>query len=321
MSQDYLKNERRHEFIMHKSQKLVSVVIITYKRPIDILLRALQSVLNQTYQDIEIVVVNDNPEDVKKANEIKQIVCRENVTYLSYEKNMGACFARNFGANHTTGEFIAFLDDDDEWLPNKIMFQLNGFDDETIGMVYSPYYDNGYKKAERILGQSNKEGNIMEDLLVSNICGGCSSVMLKRIAFYDAGCFDEEMLSLQDYDLWMRVVQKYNVRYVGEPLTKKYLSVDSISINFFKKKQGWERFYEKFKEMYKEKPYCLNRRLNEIASLSIELGQINYGKEQWKKAIRITPISIYNINMPLFGVFRLIKRKVKRWINKRDYEY
>lgn len=117
-------------------QPIVDVVITTYRRPIEIIKRALDSVLNQTYEKIQIAIVNDYPEDKSMAESIRSFIDEYNdskIRYYSYEKNMGACYARNFGARHLNGEFIAFLDDDDEWLPEKIEKQLLGFASSDVG--------------------------------------------------------------------------------------------------------------------------------------------------------------------------------------------
>ena len=101
----------------------VSCIVTTYERPIEILKKAIMSIVKQTYYNFEILIVNDSPKNIELSNKIKYLVkqikdeyCIE-ITYLSYEKNMGANYARNYGIKFSSGEYIAFLDDDDEWLP------------------------------------------------------------------------------------------------------------------------------------------------------------------------------------------------------------
>ena len=98
--------------------ELVTVVITTYKRPPEIVNRAIQSVLMQTYPHIELIVVDDSPADYELREETARLVTGigGNTRYIQHEKNLGACAARNTGLKHANGVYIAFLDDDDEWL-------------------------------------------------------------------------------------------------------------------------------------------------------------------------------------------------------------
>ena len=105
----------------------ISVVIITYKRPLEVLERAIKSVLNQSFKNIELLVVNDAPEEKELSIEIaKMIGCLNDsrVRYLTYDKNRGSNYARNFGLKNSVGRYIAYLDDDDEWLPIKLEKQF-----------------------------------------------------------------------------------------------------------------------------------------------------------------------------------------------------
>ena len=106
----------------------VTVIIPTYKRNIEILLRAVQSVVTQTYNNIEIIVIDDSPETYTHRNEIKtymESVSNENVFYFQNEKNIGGSLARNRGISLAHGLFISFLDDDDEYKPEKIEKQVD----------------------------------------------------------------------------------------------------------------------------------------------------------------------------------------------------
>jgi len=217
-------------------QPLVDVIITTYRRPIEIIKRALDSVLNQTYKKIEIAIVNDYPEDKLMAESIRSFIDEykdPKIHYYSYEKNKGACYARNFGAKHLNGEFIAFLDDDDEWLPEKIEKQLLGFVSSEVGFVYSPFYGYGIRKDGTVITRGNCEGVITQDLLEGNKLGGCSMVMMRRKVFEEVDGFDESLKSLQDYDLWIRICQNYDVGVVKEPCINYYnnLNTNQVSKN------------------------------------------------------------------------------------------
>ena len=101
---------------------MISCIVTTYKRPVNILKRAVDSVINQTCQDTEIIVVNDAPQDRELAESIRVLLGKysREIIYVVSEQSGGACSARNLGLEKATGEFVAFLDDDDEWLEDKI---------------------------------------------------------------------------------------------------------------------------------------------------------------------------------------------------------
>ncbi|MBO4562350.1 MAG: glycosyltransferase [Clostridia bacterium] len=285
----------------------ITVVITTHDRPPEKLKRALDSAVSQTFRDTKIVVVNDFPENAKLAESIKELVASYGdgrIEYTDYGFSRGACFARNHGAAQGRGEFIAFLDDDDEWLPEKLEKQLEAFTSEDIGLVYSAFCQYDSKLCGKKLGGSKPRGSAMERLLENNFIGGCSVVMLRRSAFEAVGGFDEDMLASQDYDLWLRISEKYDIAAVPEPQTNRYLSSDSISVDFEKKKQAWELFNEKHGDLYKDdkRRYC--RRLQSIISHSAELGHYEYSKSLFKKAVGISPLALTNY-------FALIKAMLK----------
>ena len=105
----------------------VTVIIPTYKRTVDFLSRAVKSVIAQTYPNVEIIVIDDSPSDYKLRNSIKEYmdtIVNDNIKYFQNEKNMGGSLARNRGIELATGDYISFLDDDDEYMPEKIEKQV-----------------------------------------------------------------------------------------------------------------------------------------------------------------------------------------------------
>ena len=119
---------------------LVSVVIPTYKREVEILSNAVNSVINQTYKNVEIVIVDDSPDTYEKRNEVKayvESVGFEKIIFIQNEKNLGGSLARNRGINAATGEYITFLDDDDEYVSDKIEKQLRFMLENDCDMTFS----------------------------------------------------------------------------------------------------------------------------------------------------------------------------------------
>lgn len=262
---------------------LVSVIITTYKRPVEILQRAVKSVLSQTYSHLELIVVNDYPSNKALVSEIAEMLEKlydGRVKYIVQEKNSGACKARNTGILHSSGSFIGFLDDDDEWIENKLEEQLRCFSQQEVGIVYSAFYNVlPGSNAEQYTSRGTKSGYLLDDLLWKNCVGGTSNPLIKRKVFEDCGLFDEELLSSQDYDMWIRIAQKYQFAYCPKPLTKRYMGSESISFNFEKQKQGFYRLNEKYNELYCSNKSAFNYRLNQ--RVNKWLGQ-GYVQEAWK---------------------------------------
>ena len=285
---------------------LVSVIITTYQRPVDILFRAVSSASHQTYENIEILIVNDFPDEAN-SQLIKDRIEKMNdsrITYLTYETNRGACYARNYGLAHSNGAYIAFLDDDDVWLENKIETQIAGFTKSEIGLVYCPFINidvkNGCKKELKKFG--DKSGQVLEKLLDHNIIGGCSMPMIRREVFNNCGVFDEQFPSSQDYDMWIRISEQYEVLFIDEPLTIRYLLPVSITKNIEKKIKGWELLTEKHEAKYLTHPKIYNLRINRFVRVLIRNGYYKKAFYWWKKAILVYPFALYNLASPILGL-------------------
>ncbi|MDY4671156.1 MAG: glycosyltransferase [Oliverpabstia sp.] len=292
---------------MLENKPLVTAVITTYRREPEIVVRAAKSVLQQTYENIELFIVNDYPEDEKLSRRLKKAI--ENledsrVVFVCHEKNKGACAARNTGIRRGTGEYVALLDDDDEWMSDKVETMLSAFKEDT-GLVYSSFY-LGEPCAGKVVSRGDKSGYIKREMLCKNLISGTSMPMIRRECFDDCGMFDEKLLSSQDYDMWMRITLKYPVVYVDRPLTIRHFSNDCITTNTSKRKQGWDYFTIKYMEYYKEDPYLYNYRLNAIVNASFMIGEFKYGFEKYKVAVKVRLFSIQNILCPLKGVLKYI---------------
>ena len=226
----------------------VSAVIITHKRAPEMVRRAIESVVNQTYQPQEIILVDDSPADYEKRQEIAALAALyedRGLIYIQHEKCKGACAARNTGIIRSSGKYIAFLDDDDEWLPQKIEKQLQAFTDEAVGIVYCLNYIvfKNQKKIESRLGLS---GDIFDVMIIKNIIGSTSFPLLLKQAVLDAGMFDEDMPAAQDYDLWLRILTKYTAQFVNEPLVNYYIHEgEQITKNRQKKANAYEKILAK----------------------------------------------------------------------------
>lgn len=203
----------------------VTVVIPTYKR-FDYLERLLLSIEKQTFKDFEVIVVDDHSEDQESYENVisKFKSSFFPLTYLSNEENSGAPHSRNRGINLAKGEFIALVDDDDEWLPEKLAKQVAKFEesDEKVGIVYT-WADVVNSNKEKIdENRSSISGDARGQII--NHCFICSpSVMVRRSAIIKSGLFDENFPSCQDWDMWTRMIFDGNhCSFVDEPLVLYY---------------------------------------------------------------------------------------------------
>lgn len=209
---------------MNKYTKdLVSVIIPTYKRS-STLPRAIESVLNQTYKDIELLVINDNEPEDEYTLYVKQITDKyktDNRFHLIIQdKHINGAVARNFGITKAKGEYIAFLDDDDWWELNKLELQVKELkklssDWGGVSCKFSFYNSNA-----ELIGKSLKyqDGYIYKDILnmMTEVC--TCTLLLRHTALDDAGYFDENLLRNQDLQLLVFFTYKYKLKEVDEYL-------------------------------------------------------------------------------------------------------
>ncbi len=194
----------------------ISVVIPTYNRG-DMLLRAVQSALDQTYPVSEIFVCDDGSTDNSK--QIISSLAHPKVTWIECGRNGRPAIPRNIGIVNSTSDWIAFLDSDDEWLPNKI--------EEQIALVLKTQCKAVCSNAFRIIANLNKTNYLtfnnstisFEDLLSTNYVI-CSSMMLHRSVFDTLKGFPEgiEFKAIEDYCLWLKVAMLSPIAYVNNPL-------------------------------------------------------------------------------------------------------
>ena len=196
----------------------ISVIIPTYNRQHQ-LSRSLDSVLAQTRPADEIIVVDDGSND-----ETKKLI-RENypqVHYL-YQDNKGVSACRNYGIRSATGDWLAFLDSDDEWLPNKLEVQMAALLDHPEYQI--AHTNEHWLRNGRLKNQQEKHrkygGYIFRHCLPLCIISP-SSVIIHRSVFDRIGLFDTAMTVCEDYDMWLRISCRYTVLYIDEPLIIKH---------------------------------------------------------------------------------------------------
>lgn len=239
--------------MVETSEPLVTAVITTYKRKPEVVKRALNSIIEQTYNNIEIFVINDCPADKKLVKELRKMIVESSrnrrVNYIVVENNGGACKARNIAIERATGKYFACLDDDDEWLPEKIELQVQALEKQKgAAIAYCNailrYVDQG-KDVTRFV-ERQKEGDIYFEQIEKNNIGSCSFPMFRTDVLKEVGGFDINMPALQDWELYFRVLKKYKAVYVHKPVAIYYFyDGERISANFQNRVVAFENIHQK----------------------------------------------------------------------------
>ncbi|MFC7371388.1 glycosyltransferase family 2 protein [Fictibacillus iocasae] len=211
----------------------VSVIITSYNSDLFFLDSAVNSVIKQTYKNIEVILVDDG-----SSNSISKDIAEKykgKIKYI-YQTNKGLPAARNTGIKSSKGNFICFLDDDDEWEPTKVERQIELFKtvrkhDPKLGLTFT--YCNVIDENNNVIGSHGYKvkGHIFKKMLYRNIIGPPSSVMICKNVLNDVGLFNEKFHYAEDLELWYRISMKYSVYSTNEFLINYRWRLNSHSKN------------------------------------------------------------------------------------------
>jgi glycosyltransferase involved in cell wall biosynthesis len=193
-------------------------------------------VLAQTYKDYEIIVVDDASTD-----STSEVLAGfgEQITIIRHDKNKEMSAARNTGIRASHGLYVAFLDADDIWMPDKLEKQVPLFErNKAVGLIYSDsvsFDENGILPGtgfERATskGATPQAGMVYSVIFVHSLIPTLT-VIVRRSCFDDVGFFDETLTACEDYDMWLRVCKKWEVDFVNEPLALYRLSANSMHMD------------------------------------------------------------------------------------------
>jgi glycosyltransferase involved in cell wall biosynthesis len=291
----------------------VSVIIPTCNRA-RLLPTAIQSVLRQTFSDFEVVVVDDASDD--SVGEVVKSFNDDRIRLIRHNSRLGGAAARNTGIRNSRGAYIAFLDDDDEWYPEKLARQMDVMlrAPRKVAAIYSGYFiverDTGRICRRRI---PSERGNLQETLLEGNPIGGTSAMLLKRSCLEKVGLFDENLPSFQDRDLWIRISRDFHFDYVQEPLFNYFLHSENVWTNLEALTRGLEIMVEKYGSFPTFRKQCSGRYL-EFGVRFCEASQLGKGRLAILKSIRLYPYRIkpyLYLGLALFGprLFTIVQEK------------
>lgn len=227
---------------------MISVIIPTYNRCKE-LPRAIESVINQTMSDWELIIVDDGSSDETAAVIAKYAEKHENIHY-HYYLNMGASVARNIGVSLSKGELIAFLDSDDIWTQNRLLSVYEIYIKEKKGnKFYLTDFRNNLVDYSLFNRNFLKSPHFKQMLLAANFLGGTINMVIPRKILFELEGFDTLMTSTEDHDLYVRLAESYDIVYVPGEYAIYYLDTSNrISGTSERRLLGQLRYYQKHKD-------------------------------------------------------------------------
>ena len=210
----------------------VSVIVPTYNRA-HLVTETIDSILAQTFKDFELIVIDNESGD--NTEEVIRSYTDERIRYFRHQNNGLVAVNRNYGISKANGEYIAFCDDDDLWMPEKLERQVKLLDlNKELGLVYSNSYimdANGNLERDTLLSKSKLfRGNVFDKLFQGNFIP-MLTVVIRREVLSKVGGFSPKYIIAQDYDLWLRIAEYYPIDFTEEPLAKYRIHGGSASRN------------------------------------------------------------------------------------------
>jgi glycosyltransferase involved in cell wall biosynthesis len=300
----------------------VNIILPTYNRA-QLIARAIKSLLNQTYQDFEIIVVDDGSTD--NTEEVVKKIDDKRIRYIRHKENKGAATARNTGIKAAKAQYIAFQDSDDEWLLEKIEKQIIAFKNVSpkVGVVYTGFWkiQDNKKIYMHSFNIKSKEGDIHESLLKGNFIA-TPATLIKKECFERIGMFDEKLPTLEDWELWIRISKYYHFKYIDEPLLISYYSLGGVNEpNLPIKAKALKLILKKhFNDIKKDRKVLAGHYfyIGHVLCLS---GKIVQGRNYFVKAIIIYPLDVkffLLIIISLFGkrAYAKIRKFYRRFLSR-----
>ncbi|WP_028043635.1 glycosyltransferase family 2 protein [Candidatus Stoquefichus massiliensis] len=293
---------------------LVSIIIPTYDRP-TMLDRTIQSVLTQTYKNIEIIIVDDNNPNTVSRKETEIIMSKyidnHKIQYIKHKYNRNGSSARNTGWKHANGKYITFIDDDDEIKNSKIEKQVNCLEkNDEFGACYTGY--KLIKSENKIqLSSEKRSGNLYLSALMRTLyLGSGSNLFLLKSIVDDIGGYDESFVRNQDIEFLVRVLEKTKLKYI-----------DSIELIIHQENRSKERTFEELEEISKYYLKVFNERIDKlsikdkrkvISVISLERFRIALYKRKIIKGFKILKDNHVSIKYIISYFFYLLNRIITK---------
>ena len=274
---------------------MISIVVPTYNRA-KLLSRAIESVLKQTFQDSELIVIDDGSTD-NTEELIKEYAARDNrIKYIKQENSGGAARPKNVGIKMAKGEYIAILDSDDEWMPEKLETQLHYFERSENPKLMAIgcnmiVVDAETKKESRYRVPRYK--NPLRNLLLRDYMGSGSCMFYRKSVFDEIGFFDESLKRGQDRDMRIRIAERYYIEFVDEYLVRYYTGHQSVSSSAGEKnlEETWNYLFNKYKKYYMEDRKLWSEKLRYEGTRYVLRGKAWKGRKRFFASFLKNPLN------------------------------
>ena len=266
----------------------VSVIIPTYHRA-ECISRAVDSVLAQTLQDTEIIVVDDNGINTAPGEETAKIMAKyednPKVIYMRHEKNKNGAAARNTGIKRATGEYIAFLDDDDIYLPERLELMAKCLDEkpEDYGACYTAYIKHMPNGKVQTSSDSIEGDVYVRALMRSFSLGSGSNLFYRRSAVENIGLWNESFLRNQDFEYNLRILKRYKVAYINKVLMEVFYDFRTVSFTYEQSLERENLFRNNF--MHHLEELSEKDRRNVIAMYDIDWTRYLVSNKHYMRAV------------------------------------
>jgi glycosyltransferase involved in cell wall biosynthesis len=288
------------------SNPLVSVVVPTYDRP-DALPGAVRSALDQAYEPIEVVVVDDaSPTPARRTLE-RASLDDPAITLVQHDRNQGGSAARNTGIRRAEGRYIAFLDDDDRWEPTKIGSQVRQFErgGDDVGLVYTGERVVDDRGRTEIVRDASLQGTVTKELLCRNDIGSFSVAMVRSDVIGRAGYLDERFPSWQDQEWYVRVSRHCSIEPIDRPLTiRRRDASDRITTDIgTTRDETIPLFLSKYRPLARQFGPLFPRKMHAWAAF--RLGELAASQEQYEvaRSLLTRAVSAYPFEPSFFKHF------------------
>jgi glycosyltransferase involved in cell wall biosynthesis len=270
----------------------VSVIIPLYNRE-KLIERAIDSVLKQSYSDFELIVVDDCSTD--NSAKVVQNIDDPRIIYIKHDVNKGANTARNTGIKLAKGEYIAFQDSDDEWLPGKLEKQMALIVESPskVGIVYSGFWRIQDKQKTFYPYEWIKklEGDISNEVLKTSFIS-TQTLLVKKSCFNHIGLFDETLPRLQDWDMVIRLSETYEFSYIPEGLVYVYHTDNSITANHNIYAAAFDQIIQKHYKLFSKNKKNLSKQYCATGTYFFKHQDSIQAKKYFIKAISISPVNV-----------------------------
>lgn len=285
----------------------ISIVVPTYNSA-NTILRSLDSVFKQTYQNFEVIICDDNSTD--EINKILDQIKDDRVKIIYLDNNQGSAVTRNTAMKIAQGEFIAFLDSDDEWYPNKLELQISLFSDRSVGLVFGgAKIVKNNTKTSFYKPQKEWELDSFRKLFLGQISYITSTAIFRKECIDKVGLMEPELRRNQDFDFFLRILKHYNLKIIDKPLAVFNVNTKKTTFN---RLQNSISFYENerisfFEENFTQKEINLffARKYRDLCGAFLRAREYIKGYNSFKRSLMYSSTFILK-SRNLFLLFRAL---------------